>query len=152
MTRPVYNLKPNLTLAAGFNYEPARNVPVLPGAGLQWDVCPKLTLDLMWPRTAIIYHVQKQLDLFVGGGANFTVFRTDGNLGNQIGKPAFNQALGTYRDFYLGVGAEYRFWKGLSLEVQGGYSVARQIDYSRLDQTVSFDDSPYVLTALRWRF
>jgi len=51
-----------------------------------------------------------------------------------------------------GDGAEYRFCKDLSLAIQGGYSVGRQIDYSRLNETVSFADSPYVQTALRWRF
>lgn len=152
MVTATYKWKPNLTLAGGINYEPDRNVPVLPAAGLQWGICPSLTLDLMWPRTVLIYHVDKQLDLFVGGGGNFTVFRADSNLGNNIGQPAFNQALGTYRDFHVGAGVEYRFWKGLSLEIQGGYSVGRQIVYSRLDQTVSFDASPYVQTGLSWRF
>jgi hypothetical protein len=148
----IYKFAPNLTFAGGLNYETDRNVPVLPAAGLQWDIHPDLTLDLMFPTTALIYHVDRQLDLFVGAFGNFTVFRADANLGSNIGQPAFNHGLGTYRDFELGPGVEYRFWKGLSLEVQGGYSVGRQIDYQRLDQTINFKASPCVQTALRWRF
>lgn len=145
-----YKATHGLALAGGINYEPDRNVPVLPAAGLQWDICPSMALDLMFPRTALLYHVDKQFDLFVGGSGNFTAFRADSNFGNGIGQPAFNHGLGTYRDFHLGAEVEYRFRKGLSLELRGGYSVARQIDYPRLNQTVAFDDSPYVQAALRW--
>ncbi len=143
---------PNITFAGGINYEPDRNIPVLPAAGLHWDISPELTLDLMFPITAFSYHVNQQLDLFVGASGNFAVFRADANLGNNIGQPAFNNGLGTYRDFQLGPGVEYRFWQGLSLEVQGGYSVGREIDYLRLDQTVNFKDGAFVQTALRWQF
>lgn len=147
-----YKWKPNLKVALGINFATDREVPVLPAAGLQWDICPDFTLDLMWPRTALIYHVAKPLDLFVGVGGNYAVFRADPNLGNNIGQPAFNNALGTYRDFHIGVGAEYRFFKSMSFGIDGGYSVGRHIDYTDIDQSVSFDPSPYVQVGLKWRF
>jgi len=59
---------------------------------------------------------------------------------------------GTYRDFHLGAGVEYEIVRGLSLSVEGGYSVGRQIDYQRIDQTVSFDPAPYAQAGLRYRF
>lgn len=147
-----YQWKPDLTVGVGLNFEPDRQVPVLPGAGLQWDIRPNLTLDLMWPRTALIYRVDKPLELFVGASGNFAVFRAGPNEGNNIGQPAFNNALGTYRDFHLGAGAEYRLGRGLSASVEGGYSVGREIDYTDLNQSVTFKASPYVQTGLRWRF
>ncbi|MGA9451763.1 MAG: hypothetical protein WBW41_10545, partial [Verrucomicrobiia bacterium] len=126
--------------------------PALPLAGLRWDIRTNLTLNLMWPGPALIYHVDKRFDVFMGAGGNFTVFRSDPNLGNRIGQPAFNNALGTYRDFHLGAGAEYRLLRGLSLGIEGGYSVGREIDYVRIGQTVSFDPGPYVRLNLRVRF
>ena len=100
----------------------------------------------------MVYRGFKPLDLYAGVSGNMTVFRADAGLGNQMGQPAFNNALGTYRDFHLGVGASYRFCKGFSLEVEGGYSVGREINYTRLNQTVSFEPSPYVQAGLRLRF
>ncbi len=152
MVRATWRWKPNLTLAFGIAFEPDNQVPALPLAGLRWDIRTNLTLNLMWPGPALIYHVDKRFDVFMGAGGNFTVFRSDPNLGNRIGQPAFNNALGTYRDFHLGAGAEYRLLRGLSLGIEGGYSVGREIDYVRIGQTVSFDPGPYVRLNLRVRF
>jgi opacity protein-like surface antigen len=152
MFRATYKWKPNLTLGFGIGFEPDSQVPVLPAAGLRWDIRTNLTLNLMWPRPALIYRVDNQFEVFVAGGGNFTVFRTDQNLGDKIGQPAFDHALGTYRDFHIGAGAEYRLVRGLSIGVEGGYSLGREIDYTRIDQTLSFGSSPYFQVGLKYRF
>lgn len=102
MVRATWRWKPNLTVAFGIGFEPDSQVPVLPAAGLRWDIRTNLTLNLMWPRPALIYRVNQRVDVFVGGGGNFAVFRADPNLGDKIGQPAFDNALGTYRDFHIG--------------------------------------------------
>jgi len=150
--RASWRYQPDLLFAFGLNFESDRDVPVLPAAGLRWDITPKLTLNLMWPQPGLIYHVNAKLDVFAAGGGDFTVFRTDSNLGNTIGQPAFNSALGTYRDFHIGAGAEYHLVHGLSISLEGGYSVGREIDYKDIDQTVSFGSAPYVRAGLRYRF
>jgi opacity protein-like surface antigen len=150
--RATWKFKPNLTFAFGFAFEPDSQAPVLPLTGIRWDIRTNLTLNLMWPRPALIYRVTDALDVFVGGGGNFAVFRADQNMGDKIGQPAFDNGLGTYRDFHIGAGVEYRLLRGLSASVEGGYSVGREIDYTRIDQTVSFSNSPYVRTALTYRF
>lgn len=150
--RAAYRWQPGLTIGAGLDFETGRAVPVLPAAGLQWEARPDLTLNLMWPRTALIFHADEQLDLFVAGGGEFTVFRSAPDLGNTVAQPAFNNALGTYRDFRVGLGAQYRLAKGLSVDAEAGCSAGRQIDYKDLGQTVSFAPGPYVQAGLKWRF
>ena len=150
--RAVYRWKPNLTLAFGLNFEPDRQVPVLPVAGLRWGIRTNLTLNLMWPRPSLVYRVDKRLDVFAAGGGDFTVFRADSNLGNNIGQPQFNNALATYRDFRIGAGVDYRLRRRLSIGVKGGYSFGREIDYTDIGQTVSFGNAPYIQVGLRYRF
>ncbi len=148
----VYRANPDLTWAFGIGFMPDRDIPVLPAAGVRWNMETNLTLNLMFPRPRLIYRPAPRLDLYVGGDIKFAVFRADGNQGNNIGLPQFNNALGTYRDFHLGLGAEYEVLQGLSIGIEGGYSVGREIDYNRLNETVKFDPSPYVTVAVRYRF
>lgn len=150
--RAVYRWKPNLTLVFGVNFNTRRQAPFLPAAGLRWGIRTNLTLNLMWPRPSLVYRVGRKLDVFLAGGGDFTAFRADSNLGNNIGQPQFNNALGTYRDFRVGVGADYRLRRGLSIGVEGGYSFGREIDYKDIDQTVSFGNAPYIQAGLRYRF
>lgn len=150
--RATWKWKPNLTLTFGVGFNPANDIPVLPVAGLRWDIRTNLTLNLILPRPALIYRVNKRLDLFAGASGNFAVFRADANLGDKIGQPAFNNALGTYRDFHIGAGMDFRLHRGISINVEGGYSLGREIDYSRINQTVSFNNAPYFQIAAKWRF
>jgi hypothetical protein len=151
MVRAIYKWKPNLTLAFGIGFDIDNQVPVLPVGGLRWDIRPNLTLNLMFPKPEIIYRLNPKLSLFVCGDVNFAVFRADQSLGNKIGQPVFNNALGTYRDFHIAAGAEYHILRELSIGLECGYSVGREIDYTRINQTVSFDPSPYIQIGLKSR-
>lgn len=148
----VYRARPNLTFAFGVGFISDSSVPVLPAAGLRWDIQTNLTLNLMFPRPVLIYRADPRLNLFVGADIKFAVFRADDHQGEQIGLPQFDKALGTYRDFHVGAGAEYEIVRHLFVSVEGGYSVGREIDYIHLDETVKFDPAPYGQAGLRYRF
>ncbi|HEU5396312.1 MAG TPA: DUF6268 family outer membrane beta-barrel protein [Verrucomicrobiae bacterium] len=152
MFSAIWRVEPGLTAIFGLGVEPDNEVPALPIAGVRWDIRTNLTLNLMWPRPALIYHVNRQFDVFVAAGGEFAVFRADSGLGSQIGHPGFNNALGTYRDFELGAGAQYRIARGWKVGLDAGYSLGREIDYKRLNRTVSFGDSPYVRVESSYRF
>jgi opacity protein-like surface antigen len=150
--RAVYKCRPDLMFAFGIAVDPDRDVPVLPGAGVRWDIRTNLTLSVMFPRSGLDYRLNSKLSLFVGFDGEFTVFRAENDQGDKIGMSQFNNGLGTYRDFHVGVGAEYRIFRGFSASVEGGYSFDRELDYQRIDQTVKFDSAPYVQVGFRYRF
>jgi hypothetical protein len=152
MLRATYKWKANLTVAFGIAFDPDRDVPVLPAAGLRWDIRTNLALSVMFPKSGLDYRLNSKLGLFAGFAGNFAVFRAENNLGGKIGMSQFNNGLGTYRDFHFGAGAEYRIIRGLSATVEGGYSFDRELDYQRIDQTVKFDSAPYIQAGLKYRF
>jgi opacity protein-like surface antigen len=147
-----YKWKANLTVVVGIGFETDGELPVVPVVGLRWDIQTNLTLNLMLPKPELIYRVNSDFDVFAGAGGNSAVFRADRDFGDKIGQPNFNNALGTYIDLRLGAGVEYKISHAVSLGIEGGYSVLRKIDYNRVDQTISFDPSPYVQVGLKWRF
>jgi opacity protein-like surface antigen len=152
MVRATYKWTPKLTLAMGLAVNPDRDVPVLPLAGVRWEICSNLTLGVMYPRSGLDYRIGSKLNVFAGFSGSFTVYRAENDLGNRIGMSQFNNGLGTYRDFHVGAGVEYRIVRGLSASVEGGYSFDRELDYQRIDQTVHFGNAPYVQAGLRVRF
>jgi len=152
VVRATYIYSPKLTLVMGLGFEPDSDLPVLPVAGLRWNIRTNLTLNLMFPRSTLTYRVVPRLNVFAGLGGEFAVFRTSSDFGNKIGLPQFNSTLGTYRDFHFGAGAEYRLPFGPWLRVESGISFGREIRYKDISQTISFDPGPYVQAGLRWRF
>jgi Domain of unknown function (DUF6268) len=147
-----YKFNPDLVFTFGLVINPDGEWPVFPIGGLIWNINKDFGLDLTLPKPRFIYHVDPKLNLYVGGELKATTFRTTDHITRETGVPGFNNALGTYRDFHVGVGVEYKVMPGVGLYLDGGYSVGRQIDYTRIDETVKFDPAPYVQGALRCRF
>ncbi|MCK9377039.1 MAG: porin family protein [Syntrophobacterales bacterium] len=153
MVRTDYRVNPDLLLVFGVAFNPDSEYPVLPAAGLIWNIRRmNLVLNLMFPGPRLSYRVTPNLSLYAGGRFVGATFRTDSDQGDKIGLPRFNNALGTYRDFHLGGGVDYQIIRGLMISVEGGYSVGRQINYTRLDETVTFDPSPYIQASVKGRF
>lgn len=152
MARAMYKWKPNLTVAFGFAVNPDRDAPVLPIVGVRWNIRTNLTLGLMYPRSGLDYRLIPRLNVFAGFDGNYVVFRADDRLGDKIGMSQYNNGLGTYRDFHVCVGGEYRIIRGFSAFVEGGYSFERELHYQRIGQTVKFDPAPYIQTGLKYLF
>ena len=150
--RAIYKVQPNLTVAFGLAFNPDSDVPVLPAAGLRWEIQSNLSLSLMFPKSGLDYRLNSKLSFFAGFDGEFTVFRDDEHLGNRIGLPQYNSGLGTYRDFHGGVGVEYRILPGLTASVEGGYSFDRELDYKRIGETLKFQSAPYVQVGLKYGF
>jgi hypothetical protein len=147
-----YRWKPNLKVAFAIAVDPNRDVPVLPAGGLRWEIQTNVTLRLMFPRSGLDYRVDAKLTIRASFDGNYAVFRAEDDLGDKIGMTQFNNGLGTYRDFLLGAGAEYRVGDGFSASCKCGYSFDRELDYQRIGQRVKFDSAPFIQVKLKYRF
>lgn len=146
------NYSPSLKLMFGVVFSPDSNLKVLPMAGLDWSINDKLDLRLMFPKPRLIYTPNDDWSFHVGADLNMATFRTSDSLGTSIGLPQYNDALGTYSDIRIGTGLGYRISKNLSVEADAGYSVDRQIDYTRIDERAEFDPAPYAGFGLHLSF
>jgi opacity protein-like surface antigen len=149
--RATYRVGPNLILNFGMAFNPDSDVPVLPVLGARWTVQTNLDLNLMFPRTGVIYRVAPRVSLFVGAGLGGATFRTDNAFGTEIGDPRFNHELATYWDVRAGVGVEYQLSRAFAVSLEGGYSVWRELDYKEIDETVRFKPAPCVQVGIKCR-
>ncbi len=151
--RVTYQVSPDLDFYLGADYEMDGKYPVLPAAGIKWKVNDHFLLDLRLARLEADYLANDQLSFFIDGNTDYEVFRANSHLGNQLGIPSFNNAVGTYEDFHGGLGFRYQFNPGLSLSAEAGYSFGRNIEYDRIDHhSIYFDSAPYAQLIAKWYF
>jgi len=148
----MWNYSPSLRFMFGVMFSPASDLKVMPLAGLDWAINDQLDFYLMFPKPRLIYTPNDHWSFHAGASLNMATFRTSDSLGTSIGLPQYNDALGTYRDIRIGAGVGYRINKTLSVEADVGYSVNRQINYTRIDERVEFDPAPYAGLRLRLSF
>ena len=148
----LWRRSPSLTLMMGLLANPDGEFPVLPALGAQWTISPELTLSLMVPRPQIIYRPNERWSFHAGASLDGVTFRTSDTFGNERNEPRYNHALASYRDLRVGSGFEVRIKPKISLQVEGGYSVDRRLDYTRIDERVKFDPAPYFQAGLQLTF
>lgn len=149
--------KPSLIWSFGIIGSPDSDVPVLPIAGVRWQINDHYTLEVGMPKTRLTYKIEPKLAIYTGLDLNGTTFRTSEHLMPPNTPPLnntaqYNNALASYHDIRLGVGASYEFWRGIRAEVESGFSVYREIYYKDIDQSVEFKPAPYVRLGLGVRF
>jgi hypothetical protein len=132
----------SLMLMFGLIVAPDSDLPVLPMVGADWRINPQWDLRLMFPQPRLVFQPDEHWSFYAGANLVGATFRSSDTLGSSIGQPQYNDALATYRDIRVGVGFGYSVSKSVCVEVEGGYSVDRQIDYKDFE-TVNFEPAPY---------
>lgn len=143
---------PSVSWRFGLMASPDSDIPVLPIVGVDWQINEEFNLRLLFPQPRLTYQPPGRWKFFAGMNLAGTTFRASESLGNSIGQAQYNDALGTYRDIRLGGGFGFQWNRRFSLEAEAGYSVSRQIDYTRVDEQVEFGPAPYFRLGLRVGF
>ena len=147
-----YEMNKNLRGILGVAFDSRGEYPVLPVGGVDWTIQPNLDLDLVMPRPTVIYRLSDSFSVLAGGELTFVTFRSSHDLSERTGVPGYDNALGSYRNIQFGGGVKYQYLRRLSLSVQGGYSVGRQIRFLDSGSTVKFGSAPCVQATVEFAF
>jgi hypothetical protein len=148
----MWRYRPTVMLRFGLMVSPDSDIPVLPMAGVDWQINSEVNLRLLFPQPRFTYQPNEHWRFYTGMNLAGSTFRTSDTFGTSIGIPEYNDALGTYRDIRLGGGVGYQVNRRIGFEAEAGYSMWRQIEYTRIDETLRFDSAPYVRLAARIGF
>ena len=127
--------------------------PVLPLVGLVYHATDSLEFRLVPPDPRIIYTVNKQLDVFIGGEIAGGAFRTDHHdnfVGPHIAKLSGTQV--DFSDYRVGGGFIFDLTNSVSITGDAGCSIERQFAFHRAGENYRTDPSPYVQIALKASF
>jgi hypothetical protein len=129
--------------------------PVVPLAGIVWVPNKQWKLMAVPPEPRLIYSPNKQLDLWVGGEIAGGAFRIDHHDDYLLrgGKAAkLSGAVLDYTDYRAGLGFTFSPTDQIDLDFSGGYSVQRNFDFNRADQSFRTDPAPYVKMEIHAKF
>lgn len=148
----MWRYRPSLVFRLGLMISPDSDLRVVPLVGAEWHIHDHWDLRLMLPQPRLVYQPDRHWSFHLGGNMVGTTFRTGETFGSSIQQSPYNDALGTYRDIRVGGGVGYRFNRMLQVEAEAGHSVSRQIDYTRVGETLRFSPAPYVRLGLNLGF
>ncbi|MEP6685671.1 MAG: hypothetical protein ABJB22_02740 [Verrucomicrobiota bacterium] len=124
--------------------------PVIPLAGLIYRPNQQWAFDIVVPEPRIIYSPTKNFGVFLGGEVVGGSYRTDHD-GN-IFPTKLDGAQIDYTDYRAGGGIIFSPCKALTIDVAGGYSIQRSIDYDRADEEFKTDPAPYLRISVKAEF
>ncbi len=147
-----YLYSPSLTVTLGVMASSGGSFPVIPLAGVNWKINDQLELQLMIPKPRLLYRITPKWTVFAGADATSATFRTNKDFETKGELNKYNNELADYKDIRAGVGTGFEITRGVRMEVEGGYSIYRQLDYVDRDEEVKFDPSPYATITLKASF
>ena len=124
--------------------------PVIPLAGIVYRPNPQWSFDLVPPEPRITYAPSKRFSVFVGGELVGGSYRTDQNA--NIVPSKLSGAQIDYTDYRAGAGIIYSPCKALTIDLAGGYSIERSIDYHRAGENFTTDPAPYFRASITAQF
>jgi hypothetical protein len=127
--------------------------PVLPLVGLVYHASDNLEFRLVPPDPRIIYTINKQLDVFVGGeiaGGSFRTDHHDNFVGPHIAKLSGTQV--DFSDYRVGGGFIFDLTNNISINGNAGCSIERHFAFHRAGENYRTDPSPYLQVALKASF
>lgn len=124
--------------------------PILPLAGLVWKPSTIWNLYAVVPEPRVTYSPNKNLSFWAGGQLVGSSFRTDRNDG--IVPHKLSNAQVDYSEYRAGLGVEFHPSDRISVNVGGGYSLLRRVNFERAGEEFKADPAPYVRVGLRAEF
>ena len=127
--------------------------PVLPLVGVVWHPTDNIHVMGVPPNPRVIYTVNKQLEVYVGGelaGGSFRTDHHDNYVGPHVAKLSGTQV--DYVDYRAGGGFNYNLTNAISVDGSAGYSIQRAFHYHRAGENFRTDPAPYLQVALKASF
>jgi hypothetical protein len=137
----------------GMSVNMRREIPVLPGAGVRWKFADQWTLFLLFPKPKLEYNYNDALTLYVGGEIKGGTYKVSETFGRSHGVAKLDGATLDYTEWRGGLGAEWKFRPGMTLDVDVGAMFSRTFDFHEEETRLKNDEiAPYGQVALKMDF
>lgn len=148
-----YFVSTDLQLVAGVSIDANRRYPVLPAVGLRWKLSESWLLDAILPTPRLAYSYNKSTQFYVGADFADSSYRNDGQSGDARLDGRLDDAVLEFTEIRVGVGASWKLYPGVTLEVEAGAVPFQEFDYHRAGVRVrSTRVPPYAAFSLKADF
>lgn len=127
-----YLVNADLQWIFGVSIDLERAYPVLPGLGMRWKFAQNWTLNAILPNPRLEFQLGRKTVLYGGAQLIETTYR----VGSTSGNPLLQNALLDYNEIRVGIGAQWKISRAVTLECEAGYMAYREFDFHRAEVTV----------------
>jgi hypothetical protein len=143
--------KDKIFATVGFGWGAFQEPVVAPGGGITWLISDKLRLQGVFPRPALVYQPNDDLDIRAVGELNFLGARTDDVLTTER-KLQLHDAVVQYSEYRAGLQVGYSGFKPFKIIAGAGCTIRRNFDFFRAEQSKRTDPAPYIRLAAEAKF
>jgi hypothetical protein len=147
-----YAVNDSLLLFLQVSVDPRRDVPIVGGPGLRWQINRQWALSLLLPRPRIEFRPGNQWLFYAGGELNGGAYQLGQKHGSDLGDARFDDVNMTYREIRAGIGAVWTLDCGLRLEAAGGWMFDRRWVVSDRDLIWNGEGAPYLRLQANYRY
>ena len=132
-------------VGGGLNQQPI----VAPGGGIIWLISEKTRLEGVFPRPALVYELNDNWQFRLFAELLYDSFRTD-----DVVTPKFelHNAIDQYSEIRVGLQARYSLCDKVKAIAAAGYTVRRNHEFFRADESVTVDPAPFVKLGFEAKF
>lgn len=147
-----YSFSDNLQVFVGAAYFPQFQIPVLPTAGLRWQINDAWRLNLLLPKPTLEWALSEQFTLYGFGQLAGGRFRVGDGFGDAVGRSNLNGRWLSYLDLRTGGGLQWNPLPWANWRVEVGSSVYREFEYDGADFSLRAGPALFASTSLGLRF
>jgi hypothetical protein len=143
--------KDKIFATVGLGWGAFQDPVVAPGGGIAWFISDKFRLYAVFPKPALVYQPNDDLEIRAVGELNFLGARTDDVVTTER-KLQVHNAVVQYSEYRAGLQVGYSGLKPFKLIVGAGCTIQRNFDFFRAEQSKRTDPAPYIRIAAEARF
>lgn len=147
-----YAVNDNLLLFLQVSVDPRRDIPVVGGPGLRWQINRQWALSLLLPRPRVEFRPADRWLLYAGGEMVGGAFQLADDHGSERGRPDLDNVNMTYREIRGGIGAIWDIAGGFRLEGAVGWAFDRRFVVADRDLQWNGDGAPYARLQFSYRY
>ncbi|MDZ4817058.1 MAG: DUF6268 family outer membrane beta-barrel protein [Verrucomicrobiota bacterium] len=147
-----YSMNESLKFLVGISVNPRREYPVLPGAGVWWKINDKWTLNAVMPKPRIEYHVNDTVTLHAGGEVKGGTYMVADDFGRTHGIANLDSEPIDYWEVRTGAGLTWNVREHVSVGLEGGYMIDRNIEYNNANTRLDTEGAPYGAISVKAKF
>lgn len=147
-----YAINQNLLLFLQVSVDPRRDVPVVGGPGLRWQINSQWALSILMPRPRVEYRPNADWLLYAGGEIVGGAYQLSTGHGTRRGDGQFDDVNITYREIRAGIGALWDVGRGFRVEAAAGWTFDRRFVIDERDRMWNGEGAPYARLQLSYRY
>jgi hypothetical protein len=147
-----YAINPNLLLFLQVSVDPRRDIPVVGGPGIRWQINSEWALSILMPRPRVEFRPNESWLVYAGGEIVGGAYQIGMKHGSDRGDAEFDDVNMTYREIRAGVGAIWNVGGGFRVEGAAGWVIDRRFVVDERQRQWNGEGAPYARLQLSYRY